>query len=189
MMTATVALYQEAIPHSAIPDCTNHFSLVNTLGESEVDSACAVEGFQLFGGEFHVQTGEIVLELRYLPRSYDRDYGHRSMAQPGECDLRHAATGLFGSRRHRRDDRRRTLVLRKEVLHSLVGHPRALGFALTVILPCEHATRQRRPSQNSQVQRLRHRNKFALDRSLDQAVFDLQPGKLCPASKLGQGVG
>src|SRR6266404_3275967 len=181
-------LEQQAIPHAAIPNCTNHFSVVNTLRESRFDSACSIEGFQLFGGEFQIQTGEIVLELRYLPRSYDRDYGRRSMAQPGECDLRQAATGLFGDRLHSRDDRRRTLFRRKEVLHSLVGHPRALGFALTVILPCEHATRQRRPSQNSQVQSLRHRNKFALDRSLDQAVFDLQPGKLCPASKLGHSV-
>jgi hypothetical protein len=59
----------------------------------EIDSACCIEGFQLFGGEFQIQTGEIVLELRYLPRSNDRDYWHRLMPQPGECDLRQAATG------------------------------------------------------------------------------------------------
>ena len=91
-------LEQQAIPRAAIPNCTNHFSLVNTLRESRFDSACFIEGFQLFGGEFHIQTGEIVLELRYLPRSNDRDYWNRLMAQPGECDLRHAATGLFGDR-------------------------------------------------------------------------------------------
>src|ERR1700704_1349589 len=96
LLPETIALEQEAIPHAAIPNCTNHFSLVNTLGESELDSACSIEGFQLFGGENEIQTGEIVLELRYLPRSDDRDYRHRLMAQPGECDLRHAATGLFG---------------------------------------------------------------------------------------------
>ena len=45
-------LEQQAIPRAAIPNCTNHFSLVNTLGESELDSACSIEGFQLFGGEF-----------------------------------------------------------------------------------------------------------------------------------------
>ena len=38
-----------------------------------------------------IQTGEIVLELRYPPRSNDRDYWHRLTVQPGECDLRHAA--------------------------------------------------------------------------------------------------
>src|ERR1700730_286875 len=65
-------LEQQAIPHAAIPDSTNHFSLVNTLGESELDSACSIEGLQLFGGEFQIQTGEIVLELRYLPRPPDR---------------------------------------------------------------------------------------------------------------------
>ena len=91
-----VALKQEAIPHAAIPDSTNHFSLVNTLGESEFDLACSVEGFQLFGGEFQIQTGEIVLELRYLARANDWNYWHRLMAQPRECDLRHAATGLLG---------------------------------------------------------------------------------------------
>jgi hypothetical protein len=53
-------LKQQAIPDAAIPDCTNRFSLVNTLGESEVDSARAVDGFQLFGGEFQIQTGEII---------------------------------------------------------------------------------------------------------------------------------
>jgi hypothetical protein len=66
-------LEQQAIPRAAIPNCTNHFSVVNTLRESGFDSACSIEGFQLFGGEFHIQTGEIVLELRYLPRPYDRD--------------------------------------------------------------------------------------------------------------------
>src|SRR6202158_1014371 len=113
----------QEVPRAAIPNCTNHFSVVNTLGESGFDSACSIEGFQLFGGEFHIQTGEIVLELRYLPRSYDRNYWHRLMPQPGECDLRHAATGLFGDRLHSRDDRRRALFLPKEVLHYLIGHP------------------------------------------------------------------
>jgi hypothetical protein len=57
-------LEQQAIPRAAIPICTNHFAVVNTLRESKFDSACSIEGFQLFGGEFHLQTGEIVLELR-----------------------------------------------------------------------------------------------------------------------------
>ena len=129
------SIHHEAVPYAAIPGSTNHFSLVNTLGESELDSACSIEGFQLFGGEFQIQTGEIVLELRYLPRSNDRDYWHRLMPQPGECDLRHAATGLFGDRLHSRDDRRRALFLRKEVLHSLIGHPPAVGLAVAVIFP------------------------------------------------------
>src|ERR1700730_2878501 len=181
-------LEQQAIPHAAIPNCTNHFSVVNTLRESGFDSACSIEGFQLFGGEFQIQTGEIFLELRYLPRSNDRDYWHRLMPQPGECYLRHAATGLFGDRLHSRKDPRRAWSLRKEVLHSLVGHPPDVSLAFAVILPGQHATRQRRPSQNSQVQSFRHGNQFALDRSLDEAVLDLQPDKLCPASKLRQSV-
>jgi len=60
-------LERKAIPHAAIPDSTNHFFLVKNLWESEFDSA--FEGFQLFGGKHEIQTGEIVLELRYLPRS------------------------------------------------------------------------------------------------------------------------
>src|SRR6266404_4931270 len=107
-------LEQQAIPHAAISSCTDHFSVVNTLRESELDSACSIEGFQLFGGELQIQTGEIVLELRYLPRSHDRDYWHRLVAQPRERDLRHAATNLFGDRLHRRDDPRRALFLGKE---------------------------------------------------------------------------
>src|SRR6267378_3074363 len=130
------ALEQQAIPRAAIPDCTNHLSVVNTLRESGFDSACSIEGFQLFGGEFHIQTGEIVLELRYLPRSNDRDYWHRLMAQPGECDLRRAATGLFGNRLYSRYHRRRALFpLRKEGFHSLIGHPPAVGLAFAVIFP------------------------------------------------------
>ena len=78
-------LEQQAIPRAAVSNCTNHFSVVNTLRESGFDSACSIEGFQLFGGEFHIQTGEIILELRYLPRSNNRDYWHRLMAQPGGC--------------------------------------------------------------------------------------------------------
>jgi hypothetical protein len=59
-----VGLEQELIPHAAIPKGTSHFFLVNTLWESEFDLACSLEGFQLFGGEHEIQTGEIVLELR-----------------------------------------------------------------------------------------------------------------------------
>ena len=92
----TVALQQEAIPDTAISESTNHIFLVKTQRESKVDSACFVEGSQLFAGEHELQTREIVLELRYLPRSNDRDYRHGSIAQPSECDLRHAATGQFG---------------------------------------------------------------------------------------------
>ena len=61
-------LEQQAIPRAAISYRTNRFSLVNALGESGLDAACSIKGFQLFGGEFQIQTGEIVLELRYLPR-------------------------------------------------------------------------------------------------------------------------
>ena len=44
----TVALKEEAIPHTAISNCTRHFFLVNTLGESEFDSDSFIERFQLF---------------------------------------------------------------------------------------------------------------------------------------------
>jgi hypothetical protein len=36
---------------------------------------------------------------------------------------------------------------------------------------------QRRPSQNPQGQSSRHGNQFALDRSLHEAVLDLQPAR------------
>src|ERR1700720_2335402 len=127
---------QQPIPRAAIPNCTNHFSVVNTLRESRFDSACSIEGFQLFGGEFQIQTGKIVLELRYLPRSYDRDPWPRLMAQPGECDLRHAATGLFGNRLYSRYHQRCALFpLRIEGFHFPIGHPPAVGLAFAVIFP------------------------------------------------------
>src|SRR6202048_617013 len=149
-------LEQQAIPHAAIPNCTNHFSVVNTLRESGFDSACSIEGFQLFGGEFQIQTGEIVLELRYLPRSNDRDYWHGLVAQPGECDLRHAATGLFGDSLHRRDDPRRAFFLGKEFLHSLIGHPPAVDLAFAVIFPGGNSTPQGRPSYDLHDRRVCH---------------------------------
>ncbi len=136
ILPAASHLEQQTIPRAAIPHCTNHFSVVNTLRESGFDSACSIEGVQLFGGEFQIQTGEIVLELRYLPRSNDRDYWHCSMAQPRERDLRHAATGLFGNRLYSRYHRRRALFpLRIEGFHSLIGHPPAVGLAFAVIFP------------------------------------------------------
>ena len=129
-------LERQAIPRAAISNGTNHLSLVYTLRESGFDSACSIEGLQLFGGEFQVQTGEIVPELRYLPRSNDRDYWHRLMAQPGECDLCHAATGLFGNRSYSRYHRRRALFpLWIEGFHSLIGHPPAVRLAFAVIFP------------------------------------------------------
>jgi hypothetical protein len=64
ILPAVPPLEQQAIPRAAIPNCTDHLSVVNTLRESGFDSACSIEGFQLFGGEFHIQTGEIILELR-----------------------------------------------------------------------------------------------------------------------------
>jgi hypothetical protein len=88
----TVALEQEAIPHAVIPKGTNHFLVVKIPGESLFDLACFIEGFQLFDGELKIQTGEIVFELRYLPRSNDGDYRHRLIAQPRERDLGHAAS-------------------------------------------------------------------------------------------------
>ena len=56
-------LEQQAIPHAAIPDCASRFPLVSTLGKSEFDLTCSIEGFQLFGREHEIQTAEIVLEL------------------------------------------------------------------------------------------------------------------------------
>src|SRR6267143_696937 len=132
----TLPLEQPAIPRAAISNCTNHFSVVNTLRESRFDSACPVEGVQLLGGEFHIQTGEIIRELRYLPRSHDREYWRRLMAQPGGCDLRRAASGWLGNGLYSRYHQRRALFpLRIEGFHSLIGHPPAVGLAFAVIFP------------------------------------------------------
>jgi hypothetical protein len=37
-------LEQQAIPRAAIANRTNHFSIVNSLGEFGLDSACSIEG-------------------------------------------------------------------------------------------------------------------------------------------------
>src|SRR5450631_428879 len=44
---------------------------------------------------------------------------------------------------HRRDDPRRAIFLRKEVFHSLIGHPRTVG--LTNFKNCQSAPQSRRP--------------------------------------------
>jgi len=52
------------MPIIGAPKCTNHVFRVKPLGESKVDSACFLQGFQLFRGQHKIQTGEIVMELR-----------------------------------------------------------------------------------------------------------------------------
>jgi hypothetical protein len=64
ILPETLTLEQEAIPHPAMPDCTHHFFLVKMLREAEVNSTRFVQALPLFGGEFQIQTGELVLELR-----------------------------------------------------------------------------------------------------------------------------
>jgi len=70
----TVALKEEAIPHTVISNCTSHFFLVNTLGNPRSIRLASSSDFSCSAGTLEIQTGEIVLELRYLPRSNDRDY-------------------------------------------------------------------------------------------------------------------
>jgi hypothetical protein len=69
----TVALRRRR-PHTPPYLIARAISFVDTPRESKFDSACFIERFELFGGKLEIQTGEIVLELRYLPRSNDRDY-------------------------------------------------------------------------------------------------------------------
>src|ERR1700738_1060076 len=64
------------------------FTALRAAGGPMCRHTCSIEEFHLFGGEFQIQPGESVLELRYLPRSHDRDYWRSLMEQPGECDLR-----------------------------------------------------------------------------------------------------
>jgi len=128
----------------------------------------------MFGGEFQIQTGEIVLELRHLPSS-KMDYWHRLMAQPGECDLRHAATGLFGNRLYSRYHPRRALFpLGIEGFHSLLSSARRRACLRRDISRLE-IHRQGRESQNPKFQSFGHGIQFALDRPLNQAVLELQP--------------
>jgi hypothetical protein len=100
-----IALENEAVPQAAIADSTNHFPLINTLWESEVDLACSVEGLQMFGGEFQIQAGtRALLGPCCDPACWETDF-------------------------NRRDDSCRALFLGKEPVHSLNGHPRAVGLA------------------------------------------------------------
>ena len=64
ILPETLTLEQEAIPHPAMPDCTHHFFLAKMLREAEFNSTRFVQALPLFGGEFQIQTGELVLELR-----------------------------------------------------------------------------------------------------------------------------
>src|ERR1700727_158042 len=47
-----------------MPDCTHHFFLAKMLREAEFNSTRFVQALPLFGGEFQIQTGELVLEVR-----------------------------------------------------------------------------------------------------------------------------
>lgn len=57
-----------------------------------------------------------------------------------------------------------------------------------MVLPAQHTSRQRGPSQYADVHSLGQGDQFALHRSLHQAIFDLQADKVRPASKLRERV-
>src|SRR5260221_3056203 len=51
ILPAASHLEQQTIPRAAIPNCTNHFSVVNTLSESVFDSACVIQEVKSFAAE------------------------------------------------------------------------------------------------------------------------------------------
>jgi hypothetical protein len=155
-----IALENEAVPHATIADSTNHFPLINTLWESEVDLACFIEGLQLFGGEFQIQTGtRPLLGPCCDPACWETDF---------TAETTRAARCSSG---------------KNSFIPSLVIRaPSALPFA--VIFSAQNSTRQWRPSQYPHVHSFRHRNELALDSSLNEAVLDLQPNELRSASTL-----
>src|SRR5260370_31004800 len=53
-------------------------------------------------------------------------------------------------------------------------------------LPVKHSSGQWRPRRHSYIQRLSHWDQLALDRSLDQAVFNLQPDEGRPSTQAGK---
>src|SRR5260370_31646616 len=53
-------------------------------------------------------------------------------------------------------------------------------------LPVKHSSGQWRPRRHSYIQRLSHWDQLALDRSLDQAVFNLQPDEGRPSTQVGK---
>ena len=86
---------QEPIPHPPIPDGSSELLVVEAIGEAQIHLARLIEAFELLFGKLHIQAGEIVLELGNPPCSDNRDYRHRTISEPSESDLRHAAAELF----------------------------------------------------------------------------------------------
>src|SRR5258708_39318308 len=119
-----------------------------------------------------------MLALRQLASADDRNYRHGSIAKPRERHLGHAAAGVIGHTLDGGDHAAGALWLRHEAFRHIVIHAARLawrsgGAAVPVVLARQHSSGQWRPRRHSYIQRLSHWDQLALDRSLDQAVFNL----------------
>src|SRR5437588_7693347 len=63
-----------------------------------------------------------------------------------------------------------------------------LGRPAFCVLAGEEAAPERGPTEDCQIQRVRHRDELALDRALDEAVLDLDPCKWGPPPQVRQSI-
>src|SRR5262249_5093015 len=63
---------QQAIPHPGIGERPHHIGAVDVARKPKLNPACIVEELDLIGRQLEIETGEVVLKLRYPSRADDR---------------------------------------------------------------------------------------------------------------------
>src|SRR5882757_165770 len=170
------------VAHSAVNHATNQVSGVKFVWESKLNPTRFIQRLQLLGRKRNIGTHKVVLELGQLSRADNGNDRYWPITQPGQGDLCHAATHLVRHGFNSCDNALSSLLFRHELLHHIASHATGFSRAVPMIFTGKHTARKGRPCSYAKVQRLGHRDQFAFDRSLDQAVFNLQSNKWRPAT-------
>ena len=183
-------LNNDLVAEAGVNEVADEVFGVKGGGEAEVDGAGVVEGFEVIGGESELGAGEVVLELGEFAGADNGNNGDGTVAEPGESDLGHAASGLSGDGFDGGDDAGGAFGFGHEAFHHVAAHAAGFGgFIVVVIFTGKDAVGKGRPGGDGEVEGLGGGEEFAFDGALNEAVFDLESGEVGPAAKGGDGVG
>ena len=77
-----------------------------------------------------------------------------------------------------------TFLLRQKLPHRLSRHASSFSVPIAVILAGQNAIRQRSPSQDAQIESLRHGNQLPFYGAFNEVVFNMNPRKTRPAAEI-----
>src|SRR6185437_12384495 len=158
----------------------SHRAQQELVRKAELDVARFLQPLALLVAEAHIECAEVVLELAQGADAED-GCGDAWIEQgPGDRNLRggpfHFPGDLFDHIGDLEAARGERTVGERNVLACAAGRGRyapvlEVGMA---VLTGEHAARERRPGNYPESHLACHRDEIALDRTLDEAVLDLQ---------------